>query len=352
MPSVVLRFSSLGDIVLTSAFVNAVEGELFYVTGESFKEFVQEYFPHKQMKVFGIPKINGLFSWFQQGRQFARVLSTLTQKDSIDVFDLHNVTKSRLFILGMWIESQFSKRTPQFEFKFSPKFRLQRMLRLYLKLRNHFLSDYPVFKRHLSLLDDSSKDNHKPTLLKKGRQDLFRTGDTQLKVLLAPDAQHWKKKWPTENWKSFLTQISKITSIQVHLTIVGNQPLLQGVQEIFKGTSHQVRDLQGQTSLLELPQVASEHQICLCGNSAWLHISEAVGTPVLTLPGPIVPEFGFYPWHSKSEQLTQNLWCKPCTLHGDGVCVNFDKHRCMKFYDGSDLHMKLWNMLGYRSAPQ
>ena len=81
----------------------------------------------------------------------------------------------------------------------------------------------------------------------------------------------------------------------------------------------------------ELPNIAAAHEFCICGNSAWLHISEAVNTPVLSFAGPIVEGFGFSPWMPSSFELSKKLNCRPCTRHGGGKCNQdgHNYHACM-----------------------
>src|SRR5690606_39127817 len=95
---------------------------------------------------------------------------------------------------------------------------------------------------------------------------------------------------------------------------------------------HPLRNLLGKTRLEALAGIAAQHQVAVCGNSAWLHIAEAVGTPVVALAGPIVPGFGFSPWLPESVELSVSLPCRPCTLHGDGAChLRGDRHHaCMR----------------------
>lgn len=52
-------------------------------------------------------------------------------------------------------------------------------------------------------------------------------------------------------------------------------------------------------------------------------------TPIITIYGSTIPEFGFYPFREfdKIVQI-ENLYCKPCGIHGYKKCP--EKHfRCM-----------------------
>ncbi|HEY9015471.1 MAG TPA: glycosyltransferase family 9 protein, partial [Gemmatimonadales bacterium] len=70
---------------------------------------------------------------------------------------------------------------------------------------------------------------------------------------------------------------------------------------------------------------------CLVTNdSAPLHLATAVGTPVLAIFGPTVPEFGFGPRRPEDVSLGHaDLPCRPCSAHGPMVCP-LGHHRCMR----------------------
>jgi heptosyltransferase II len=65
-------------------------------------------------------------------------------------------------------------------------------------------------------------------------------------------------------------------------------------------------------------------------DSAPLHLATAVGTPVIALFGPTVPEFGFGPRRPGDLTLGRGeLPCRPCSRHGPQVCP-LKHHRCMR----------------------
>jgi heptosyltransferase II len=65
-------------------------------------------------------------------------------------------------------------------------------------------------------------------------------------------------------------------------------------------------------------------------DSAPLHLATAVGTPIVALFGPTVPEFGFGPRRATDVTLGwDGLACRPCSRHGPPVCP-LGHHRCMR----------------------
>ncbi len=354
MLNVVIRFSALGDLVLTSAFVKELRDSVIYVSSEQFKPFLEEYLPNPNLKVYGVhkPKL-GLIGWFKEGYSFAKFLTQYLKtadEKQVFIYDLHNVGKSTFFSWGLRIGLKENAPSLTCVFKKTKKYRLKRWLQLVFKIEDYDLKALPVYKRHLELLDESSKST--PELNSIDKKVKFLTGNRQLRILIAPDAQHHKKLWPTEYWNELLAKLSEINSITIHLKVVSQNKKLHDIQKYFDQSHHTLEDLQGKTALLDLPGLASDSDLTICSNSAWLHISEAVGTPVLALAGPIVEEFGFSPWMKKSKELSVNLKCRPCTLHGDGICYNLKQFECMRRIKAQDLYAQIWLSLGYRSAPE
>ena len=171
---------------------------------------------------------------------------------------------------------------------------------------------------------------------------------SQKKILIAPDSLHWKKRWPITYWEKLLYMILSHKDLH-HCTIVGdNNVFPQDFIEALKDFApERVENLLGKTRVEQLADVANSHDVTVCGNSAWLHISEAVGTPVVTLAGPIVEGFGFSPWMEKSRELSIDLSCRPCSKHGQGMCLlrGEDFHSCMRKIEPEKVFMNMEKVL-------
>lgn len=358
--NLVLRFSALGDVVLCSAFTQALEGETLFVTSPSLKPFVEESFSGR-MKVYGIerPKA-GLLGWFFAGLRFSEFLRLYAAPriDVLKIWDLHNVSKSLFFSWGLIMGLERSRIVARIQVRRTPKERLRRWMLLIFKkdIKTHrSASELRVFERHLELLETPSK-SPEPRLVSNPRREEFRPGSRSLRILVAPDAQHWKKIWPVDNWKLLLVALAKLETLHIHVTLVGNRTWIDDAW--IRGTllrdhpQFSIENLQSRTSLTELASLASDHHLALTSNSAWQHIAEAVGTPTLSLAGPIAPEFGFSPWRRDSRELSVELGCRPCTLHGDGICYRLSEHHaCMKRLSPRRVLQEMWQMLGYGSPP-
>jgi heptosyltransferase-2 len=86
----------------------------------------------------------------------------------------------------------------------------------------------------------------------------------------------------------------------------------------------------GALSLRASAALISRAAALVTNDSAPLHLATAVGTPVVALFGPTIPEFGFGPRRPGDVALGRDgLSCRPCSKHGPERCP-LGHHRCMR----------------------
>lgn len=88
-------------------------------------------------------------------------------------------------------------------------------------------------------------------------------------------------------------------------------------------------NLVGQTSLLESAWVAARCQVMVANDTGMLHITEAVGRPVVALFGPTTRHLGYFPVRPDSVVVETPLPCRPCTKNGKGRCSQTHHQACM-----------------------
>jgi heptosyltransferase-2 len=330
---VLLRYSSLGDIVLTSALVAKIarehpDAEIVFLTKAPFVNFVASSFAAARLRVLAAEKsLKGIKTQMQS---LAEGLSPETQ---LEILDLQGNLRSAYACYAL--KKAAKKRGLSVVGKSSPKHGFLRTLSVLI--HKDLLAARHVFQEHASLVKGENPAG--PSL-----RHVQTTPPTN-SILLAPDAQHWKKRWPAAYWAELITLLAQN---QYKICVVGDRSVFPENfhQKLPPGT--QLEDLTGKTQLEDLASIAARHRLCICGNSAWLHISEAVGTPVLSLAGPIVKGFGFSPWRSQSRELAlEDLFCRPCSKHGQGACwrLGRDYHKCMRAFSAQIVFGQLQEML-------
>jgi heptosyltransferase-2 len=85
----------------------------------------------------------------------------------------------------------------------------------------------------------------------------------------------------------------------------------------------------GRMDLTILPAAIQRCHIMVSNDSGPMHIASAVKTPVIGLFGPTHPRLGFSPLGSGDRALSLHLPCSPCSLHGEKSC-KIHTHACLK----------------------
>jgi heptosyltransferase-2 len=141
-------------------------------------------------------------------------------------------------------------------------------------------------------------------------------------VALAPGSIWGTKRWP------YYPELA--AAIDRWIVIVGSRddaPLADAVVAAAKGRASSAV---GALSLRGSAALIQRAAVLVSNDSAPLHLATAVGTPVVALFGPTVPEFGFGPRRPGDIALgREGLACRPCSKHGPPTCP-LGHHRCMR----------------------
>lgn len=139
---------------------------------------------------------------------------------------------------------------------------------------------------------------------------------------IAPGSVWGTKRWP------YYADLATRTGGQI--VIVGGREDAALAQAIVQSSPGKTVSAAGALSLRESAALIRRARILVTNDSAPLHLATAMGTPVLALFGPTVPEFGFGPRRPGDVTLGHDeLSCRPCSRHGPEVCP-LGHHRCMR----------------------
>jgi len=144
---------------------------------------------------------------------------------------------------------------------------------------------------------------------------------------LAPGAAWANKRWPLDRWIAAAREITSRGAHRAAFFFGPDEEALARAAEEMLARSSAIRVVRPELGLL--PALAARLSVFVTGDSAPLHVAEAVGTPVVALFGPTVPAFGFAPFRSESRIIERPLPCRPCHVHGGQRCP-LGHHRCLR----------------------
>ncbi len=142
---------------------------------------------------------------------------------------------------------------------------------------------------------------------------------------ISPGAQWATKRWPAEHVASLLRLNHQKSHHPIRL-FLGPQEEKWFPGSELSGVASRFPEVEifSQQPLTEIASKLAECSLLLTNDSGLLHVSEAVGTPVLALFGPTVREFGYYPILESSGTLEEELDCRPCSRNGKRPCKRKD----------------------------
>ena len=158
--------------------------------------------------------------------------------------------------------------------------------------------------------------------LEKAANALCRIGfDTQEFIVMHPGAKWPPKRWPIRHWISLIRTLKEeIPHPFIVLGGPGDKPLIQKI-----ATDHV--DPRVKPMILREIDVAAaiikKAALCVCNDSAPMHIAAAVGTPSVALFGPVLPKRSGPPPETHCSALYEGMFCSPCRLY-------YSRNRCRR----------------------
>ncbi len=275
----VLRFSSLGDVILTSAVLKPLYDAGFDVYLMTYKEYAPVFEDSSFVKVLGVDKSN----MFDKAKSL---------KPDI-VIDLHKNLKTlalRSFLKARWFS--YDKKS----------------------LKRRFCVWFKAFKKDIFYITDEYAKAVKPLLDIKNPRPYLEVNEDRLKpflsskpvVSLGIGARYEKKRY-----KYFKELSSMFIEKGFEVRLLGDK--------YDKSDAHGI-DYVGKLSLIETLACIKSSKLVIANDSSITHMARALGVKVVTIFGGTDPCFGFAPKEDEGFVVSKDMPCKPCDVHGKGAC--------------------------------
>ncbi len=309
MPSIlIIRLSSLGDIILTSPLIQELrrkypDARIDFVVKKEYAEIVNRF-----------PWLSNIFVLdTAKGTQEIQRLNGKFKKTGYDhILDLHNNFRSRRLRSGLsGALYVVNKRTFKRWLLVKTKINL-------LKDEPDIIGRYFETARNLHTTDSGSG----ATFGKEFAPQSIK------KVALCPGAKHWNKRWQPEY---YVILANDLIARDFYIEFFGSSEEEEYINTIaINLPQDKITNLCGKLTLAELPSRIAECSLAITNDSGMMHVASAVGLPTVAIFGPTVREFGFMP-RNKNVQIVENLNldCRPCTTIGLDHCPK-GHFRCMK----------------------
>jgi heptosyltransferase-2 len=145
---------------------------------------------------------------------------------------------------------------------------------------------------------------------------------------LAPGARWPTKQWPLEFFAALAARLEQAADVRA--AVVGGPGEERMGQDLMRRAGGRAVSLAGQSSVPVLAALLSRCALFAGNDSGPMHLAMAAGAPVLAFFGPTVAGFGFMPLASPRVRILERpLDCRPCSLHGARRCP-LGHHDCLR----------------------
>ncbi len=148
------------------------------------------------------------------------------------------------------------------------------------------------------------------------------------------------KKAPLSLLNDIFSKLSNLLdgriSSKIDLIFIGSRSDTTLNQELINQlcSTYKIKNYTAKLSLVQTSLLLSRCNILLGNDSLHFHLMEAVGGKSLGLWGPTFENFGFSCWNPQSRIFSSLLGCRPCSKHGQTPC-RFEDYRCFSLIDSS-----------------
>ena len=364
----VIRFSSLGDIVLNSSIITELKkryGSDVHISLLTSKMFVPLYEGHPHLdEVYGFSRAKGLTGL----KQLFEFVADIHRKQPIHLFlDLHGTLRSlalrlRFFsIPRLFIDKRTFERSLLTTFKVNI-LSFQGFSFWKKKLAPHRFGEMLLARTvidfsgvlglnelrgadlgRLSSVTQTFKDDQHFDLGKWGL-----AGSEKRYIVYVPSASFPEKRWSMDNFLKLAEDKLKdplFLNFKFVVLAGPDDKFCDAYQPLVQSYPNRFFNLQGKSTFSETAMLVKKALFCVGNDTGVPHIAESVGTPSLFILGPTGEEFGFYPHLDKSRTVMKRLWCRPCTTNGKGNCIRSERF-CLTTITPAEVSAVMDSMLG------
>ncbi len=300
----IIRLSSLGDVLLTTPLVRSIKMQCPNIQIDFLlKQQYEDIYKYNK-------RINSLI--FYERNSINEIVDSLRKSKYDLVIDLQNNFRSRKIIKQLGV--------PVFKFE---KKSLAKFLLVNFKI-NKLKNEPEISVRYAQSIPGFNLDNDGLELfLPKDLKSEFESRNNYIGI--CPGSRHFTKKWLPEY---YIELGKKLSQNGFAIVLFGGKDDLEICDEI----SHSIPDAINLCNSNELLKTAVNMQQCkliFCNDSGLMHLACAMQIPVVMIMGSTVKDFGFTPYKNENLILENNsLSCRPCSHIGKANCPK--KHfKCM-----------------------
>jgi ADP-heptose:LPS heptosyltransferase len=311
----VIRFSSIGDVVLTSPVLRGLKQqagvEVHVLTKKAFASIV-----------VGNPNVTKVFTLTED---IHAVIEDLKKENYDEVIDLHHNLRSQRIKLALG--------KPSFSFS---KLNVEKWLMVNFKINRlppiHIVDRYIQTVDHLGVKNDGlGLDFFLPSENRVEVEKVYGfTAYSYTSIVIG--AAHETKCMTVDQIRQLCDELN------MPVILLGGKEEIEKANQILSGVSNaQVKSAVGQLDILQSASVIEQSGPIITHDTGMMHIAAAFKKPQVVVWGNTIPGFGMYPYYGNEniqwvsfEQTDLN--CRPCSKLGYDKCPK-GHFKCMLQHD-------------------
>lgn len=309
----IIRFSSIGDIVLTTPVVRCLkkqtkDAEIHFLTKKAFAEII-EHNPYIDKRIYFEDDIK-------------RTVEELKKEHYDYIIDLHHNLRTSVVKTKLGVKS-LSFRKLNFEKWMMVNFKINRLPDI------HIVDRYLEAVKSFGVVNDGEGLDY---FLPPGIQVNIPLPEKYIAIVIG--AKHNTKKLPIGKI------ISIIGKINLPVVLVGGKEDVLTADEIvseLKTLNSKLINACGKLSISESALVIKNASAVITHDTGMMHIAAAFKKKIISVWGNTIPEFGMEPYYgniqiSNLKSQISDLSCRPCTKIGFRKCPK-GHFKCMMLQD-------------------
>lgn len=329
MKILIIRFSSIGDIVLTTPVIRCLKQqlqnvEIHYLTKYAYRAIV-EYNPY-------LDKVHFLHD------DILPVIEDLKKENFDYIIDLHHNLRT------MKVKRALHK-VPSYSFN---KLNIQKWIFTVLKI--NIMPDVHIVDRYMKTVqklgvrnDGKGLDYFIPERDKVPDNDIPAAQSLGY-VGIVIGAAHSTKKLPLKKLQELCAKINH------PIVLMGGAEDRDMGNEIAESDKVKIYNSCGKFSINESADLVRRSRVIITHDTGLMHIAAAFKKPVISIWGNTVPAFGMTPYYGNALVANdifevKNLWCRPCSKIGFDRCP-LGHFKCMNKQDMDTLATKVMGTFG------
>ena len=308
MKFLIIRFSSIGDIVLTTPVIRCLrkrypQAAIHFLTKQKFAGVIQNN-PY-------LDKIHILFD------EINSTIEALKAENFDYIIDLHHNVRT------LRIKKALKMKAYSFN-----KLNIEKWLLVSLKINvlpeKHIVDRYMETLKHLDVRNDNlGLDYFIPEKDFVKQQDIP-VSHSHGYIGIAIGAAHNTKKLPVNKLKELCSKIDHPIILLGDKTDYANAFIIASIDPI------KIYNSCGKFNLNESADIIKKAKVIITHDTGLMHIAAAFKKNIISVWGNTVPAFGMYPYQTNYKNAeAKKLWCRPCSKIGFQKCP-LGHFKCME----------------------